>query len=143
MKRITVDRHYIYLRDGRACRFCGKELRFGKMTLDHYYPHGAGGPDEVFNLVCACKLCNGQKKSFIPEDWQAVWIGFFEQGVQDRKIFLAVQGMTYSALQEMAQGIIRVTQEGETTIFDSNSKRFHVKQCKIRNITDINICDFA
>lgn len=139
MKRITIDRHYIYLRDGGVCRFCGKELKFGKMSLDHYYPHSAGGPDEVFNLVCSCKTCNVMKKSRIPEDWQDFWICAFEQAVRDRKIFLSVQGMSYSALQEMAQGIVRATQEGDKSIFDNKSKRFHVKQCRITKITDINI----
>ncbi len=139
MKRITIDRHYIYLRDGGMCRFCGKSLKFGKMSLDHYFPHSAGGPDEVFNLVCSCKSCNDLKKSRIPEDWQALWVDAFEQAVRDRKIFLAVQGIPYSQLQQWAQNILRVTREGEMVLFDSNSKRFHVKQGKIRKITDINI----
>lgn len=139
MKRITIDRHYIYLRDGGVCHFCGKTLKFGKMSLDHYFPHSAGGPDEVFNLVCSCKSCNVMKRSRIPEDWQEVWIRTFEQAVRDRKIFLAVQGVAYSMLQEMAQEIVHVTQEGDSTIFDNKSKRFHVKHCKIRKITDINI----
>ena len=139
MKRSTIDRHYIYLRDGGVCRFCDKALKFGKMSLDHYFPHSAGGPDEVFNLVCSCKTCNVMKRSRIPEDWQEVWIQAFEQAVKDRKIFLAVQGMSYSALQEMAKGLLYVTQEGDTTIFNNNSKRFHVKQCRIKKITNIDI----
>ncbi len=139
MKRSTIDRHYIYLRDGGVCRFCGKALRFGKMSLDHYFPHSAGGPDEVFNLVCSCKSCNVMKRSRIPEDWQEVWIQAFEQAVKDRKIFLSVQGMSYSMLQEMAQGFVRVIQEGDATIFDNKSKRFHVKQCRIKKITEIDI----
>ena len=141
MKRITIDRHYIYLRDGGVCRFCGKGLRYGKMSLDHYFPHSAGGPDEVFNLVCSCKTCNVQKRSLVPEDWQAFWIQAFEQAVRDRKLFLSVQGITYAELQEMVPGIIRATREGDMTIFDNNTKRFHVKQCKIKKITDININD--
>lgn len=141
MKRITIDRHYIYLRDGGVCKFCGKTVRFGKMSLDHYYPHSAGGPDEVFNLVCSCKRCNVLKRSNIPEDWQALWIQHFQQAIQDRKFFIAVPGISYGALQELATGILRTTQEGETTIFDNKSKRFHVKQCKIRKITDIYIND--
>lgn len=141
MKRITIDRHYIYLRDGGTCRFCGKALKYGKMSLDHYYPRSLGGPDEVFNLVCACKTCNALKKSAVPEDWQRLWIEAFEQAIQDRKLFLSVQGVSYVQLQQMTQGIIRTTPEGNTTIFDTISKRFHVKHCRIYKITDIYICD--
>lgn len=139
MKRITVDRHYIYLRDGGVCRFCGKDLKFGKMSLDHYFPRCAGGPDEVFNLVCSCKPCNVQKKSFVPEDWQAFWIEAFERAVRDRKIFLSVQGIAYSELQQLAQGIVHVAQEGDTTLFDTNTRRFHVRQCRIRKISELHI----
>lgn len=139
MKRLTIDRHYIYLRDGGTCRFCGKPLKFGKMSLDHYLPHSAGGPDEIFNLVCACKTCNALKKSRIPEDWQGVWIDAFQQGVRDRKLFLSVQGIGYNELQQWAHGVLRVALEGDTVIFDTQMKRFHVKQGRIRKITDIHI----
>lgn len=141
MKRITVDRHYIYLRDGGICRFCGKTLKFGKMSLDHYYPRSAGGPDEVFNLVSSCRPCNDRKQSRIPKDWQGLWIEAFERAVLDRKLFLSVQGISYAEFQLMAQGIIHVSQEGDTTLFDSNSKRFHVKQHRIKKITDLNMND--
>ncbi len=141
MKRITVDRHYIYLRDGGVCRFCGKALKFGKMSVDHYYPRSAGGPDEVFNLVSSCRPCNDRKQSRIPKDWQTLWIEAFERAVQDRKLFLSVQGISYEELQQMAQGIIRAAQEGDSTIFDSKSKRFHVKQMRIKKISDISIND--
>lgn len=142
MKRITIDRHYIYLRDGGVCRFCGKELKYGKMSLDHYYPHSAGGPDEVFNLVCSCKSCNVMKRSRIPEDWQSFWIQAFEQAVKDRKILLSIHSMSYSDLQQMAKGIMHTAKEGDTTIFDNKRKRFHVKHCKIYKITNIDINEF-
>lgn len=139
MKRTAIDRHYIYLRDKGLCRFCGKALKFGKMSLDHYYPRSLGGPDAVFNLVCSCKNCNDKKESRIPKDWEALWIQGFEQAVQDRKLFWAVQGISYGKLQDMAQGIIRAFREGDTALFDTRTLRFHVKQGKIFKITEIDI----
>lgn len=141
MKRTTIDRHYIFKRDKGACHFCGRSLRFGRMSLDHYYPRSAGGPDEVFNLVCACKDCNNQKRSVVPEDWQQLWIEAFITAVRDRKLFSAVAGITGGDLERLTVDTRTVRLEGEKTIFDSKSKRFHVKQGRIIKITEINILD--
>ncbi len=138
MKWIPVDRRYIYHRDGGRCRYCGKALRYGSMSLDHYLPHSAGGPDAVFNLVCTCKTCNRDKRAGIPEDWESVWRETFLRALADRKVALA-PGLNYSELPDCSIGILSARLEGKTAIFDTKCKRFHVKQNEIIKITDINI----
>lgn len=59
-------------RDKWICQYCGEK----GYQADHIVPRGAGGPDALPNLVCACKICNqiaggrqfktfDQKKSYV------------------------------------------------------------------------------
>jgi len=51
----------IAIRDGWNCRYCEIPLRIGQVTLDHVMPQSKGGPDELGNLVFACRPCNTRK----------------------------------------------------------------------------------
>ena len=57
-------------RDGDACRYCGKTVRWEDRkgpdggTYDHIDPDGPNNPD---NLVVACRSCNGRKGRRTPE----------------------------------------------------------------------------
>lgn len=39
------------------------------MTLDHIYPLSMGGKDEMENLQCTCKTCNGFKDNILPDQF--------------------------------------------------------------------------
>lgn len=45
----------------RACGFGGSENFSGFLDLDHIIPRSQGGSDDVTNLQCLCKVCNGEK----------------------------------------------------------------------------------
>lgn len=45
----------------RACGFGGSENFSGFLDLDHIIPRSAGGSDDLENLQCLCKVCNGEK----------------------------------------------------------------------------------
>jgi hypothetical protein len=54
----------IYIRDGFACQYCGRDLRRAErsdVTLDHLVPHCKGGSDVAENLVTACRRCNSSR----------------------------------------------------------------------------------
>ena len=53
-----ILRRSILERDNHICAYCG---RTGASVVDHVAPKLAGGPDEEWNLVAACKPCNGAK----------------------------------------------------------------------------------
>lgn len=61
-KWITASRRLaIYLRDGFACVYCGRDLRRARkqdVALDHLKPQCKDGGHESSNLVTACKRCN-------------------------------------------------------------------------------------
>lgn len=48
------------------CEFCGKKIPLSEATRDHYFPQAKGGANEIFNLVLACKKCNGEKGDQYP-----------------------------------------------------------------------------
>ena len=59
----------IYLRDGLACCYCGRDLRGAPkwdVTLDHLTPRGRGGSNAAHNLVTACCRCNSSRQD---EPW--------------------------------------------------------------------------
>ena len=43
---------------------------FSDATMDHVIPLALGGEDSVSNLQLACKVCNGAKDSYLPDDFQ-------------------------------------------------------------------------
>jgi 5-methylcytosine-specific restriction endonuclease McrA len=51
----------IWLRDGKRCRYCGKELSLREKTIDHFVPKSRGGTSDFANLVTACRECNQKK----------------------------------------------------------------------------------
>lgn len=60
----------VFVRDGFACRYCGKGPSTHKGTVlevDHRYPQSKGGSDELDNLVTACFQCNNGKGAHVLE----------------------------------------------------------------------------
>lgn len=48
-------------RDAWTCVYCGKHLEGSDATADHIVALVNGGTDDAFNLVAACRTCNGTK----------------------------------------------------------------------------------
>lgn len=54
----------------RRCYCCGKILKDGELTLDHYYPKNHGGISIPNNLKPCCKACNSMKSDFTLEEFK-------------------------------------------------------------------------
>ena len=52
------------------CFYCGKQVAYKNITMDHIVPLGRGGKSTKDNLVPSCKQCNTNKKSMLPLEWQ-------------------------------------------------------------------------
>lgn len=63
-------RRSVYVRDGGACRYCGKWLNYDQFTLDHVLPRIKGGTHEQYNLVVCCMECNQKKRCLTLEEAQ-------------------------------------------------------------------------
>lgn len=44
-------------RDGEICSICGTKLDFDNISVDHIFPKGLGGGDDLNNLRLVCKSC--------------------------------------------------------------------------------------
>lgn len=74
-KAPTIPRslaYEVFLRDGKVCSECEKEVMFGGQhvspfdsirsgAIDHIFPRSRGGQNDLSNLRLLCKSCNSQK----------------------------------------------------------------------------------
>jgi 5-methylcytosine-specific restriction enzyme A len=63
-KRISLPkevREYVFQRDNRQCRSCGKNT---DLTIDHIIPLATSGTNDISNLQTLCNSCNSQKKHY-------------------------------------------------------------------------------
>ena len=53
-----------------TCWYCGCQVGFKNLTMDHVIPLARGGRSTRDNLVPSCKECNTRKKSSLPIEWE-------------------------------------------------------------------------
>jgi len=58
----------LFNRDKWQCQFCGTNLHWENITIDHVLPSSRGGATSWLNCVAACKPCNKQKSNKTPEE---------------------------------------------------------------------------
>jgi hypothetical protein len=56
-------RRTVYQKYGGRCAYCGREIEYQAMQIDHFIPQRAGGADEIENLMPACRMCNHYKRA--------------------------------------------------------------------------------
>lgn len=65
-------RAYVLKRDGYVCAYCHKQLEGSDATVDHILAKENGGTDDAYNLVSACRRCNGRKSDKLIE--RRLWL---------------------------------------------------------------------
>lgn len=53
-----------------TCYYCGGQVGFKNLTMDHIIPLSRGGRSTKDNLVPCCKQCNDRKKNALPVEWE-------------------------------------------------------------------------
>jgi len=61
----------IQQQDHLQCFYCKKILSRSQLEREHVVPIARGGLDEPFNIVLACRGCNGSKGSRLPSEWRS------------------------------------------------------------------------
>lgn len=61
-------RQIVYEKYGRRCAYCGREIEYKDMQVDHLKPLGAynaenRGTDDIENLMPSCRMCNHYKRA--------------------------------------------------------------------------------
>ena len=66
-RRLTKEeRRAVYDKMDGHCAYCGCKLRYSDMQVDHVVPlngYSIKGPDELDNMLPACRSCNHYKAS--------------------------------------------------------------------------------
>ena len=52
-----------------CCWYCGQQVGYAELTMDHVIPLARGGRSTKDNLVPCCKGCNSKKKALLPVEW--------------------------------------------------------------------------
>lgn len=58
-----MNRQAVYNKYHGHCAYCGREILFRNMQVDHMIPKAFGGTDDMENLMPACRLCNHYKRA--------------------------------------------------------------------------------
>ncbi len=63
-------RKSIWFKYGCCCAYCGKEIEFNEMHVDHLVPLANGGVDNATNYMPSCDTCNLTKGTLSLEDYR-------------------------------------------------------------------------
>lgn len=70
-KRLTkAQRLEIYNKTDGHCAYCGCDLEYKQIQIDHVVPIHNGGPDTKDNMLPACRSCNHYKHTLDIEDFR-------------------------------------------------------------------------
>lgn len=69
-KLTAEERRQIYNKYQGHCAYCGCEITFRQLRVDHIYPLNRGGADELSNMNPSCHSCNHRKHTLTVEDFR-------------------------------------------------------------------------
>lgn len=70
-KLTKKERQEVYERCNGHCAYCGCELEYKDMQVDHIFPLRKGGADEMDNMLPACRSCNHYKSTLDVEAFRS------------------------------------------------------------------------
>lgn len=97
-------RKMVYAKYDGHCAYCGREITFKEMQVDHYWPqwngmfaYKLGGFDvnSINNLMPSCRRRNHYKRASLPEDFRAMMKTLHER---IRKIYIAKVAEDYGII---------------------------------------------
>lgn len=64
------ERQAVYNLTGGKCAYCGEQIAYADMQVDHVIPLHQGGADEACNMLPSCRSCNHYKRGMSLEKWR-------------------------------------------------------------------------
>lgn len=64
------ERKAVYEKYNGHCAYCGEEIAYEKMQVDHLIPLHKGGADNLQNYMPSCRKCNQYKHTLSLEDFR-------------------------------------------------------------------------
>lgn len=83
-KKLTrSERQQIYEKCKGNCAYCGCELEYKDMQVDHVTPLRIGGVDELHNMLPSCRSCNHYKATLDVEGFRKYLAGLSHRLMRD------------------------------------------------------------
>lgn len=82
-KLTATERQQVYEKCNGHCAYCGKELEYKDMQVDHATPLRIGGEDEIANMLPACRSCNHYKATLDVEGFRRYLGGISHRLMRD------------------------------------------------------------
>lgn len=73
----------VYNKYNGHCAYCGKELEYRDMQVDHIFPQHYGGSDDIQNLNPSCRRCNHYKRANRLEPFRELLLTLHERIAKD------------------------------------------------------------
>lgn len=77
------ERMQVYEKCKGHCAYCGCELEYKDMQVDHVKPLKGGGKDELSNMLPACRSCNHYKHTLDVEGFKRYLGGISHRLMRD------------------------------------------------------------
>ena len=89
-------RQAVYDKCGGHCAYCGREIAYKDMQVDHIRPRHLGGSDDIGNLYPSCRMCKFRKGTLMIEPFR-------------REIEHQAEGLckTFQGRMSLAYGLIK------------------------------------
>lgn len=79
----SVTRKIVYGKYHGHCAYCGCEIEYRQMQVDHKKPLRLGGGNDIDNLLPACRSCNHYKSTLTVEKYRAYLSGIYARLMRD------------------------------------------------------------
>lgn len=97
-------RELVYAKCNGHCAYCGREIAYKDMQVDHIHPQYKGGSDDIDNLLPSCRACNFRKGTLSVEQ--------FRREIKDQcdtlfeRSFQARMSLAYGLIERMDKPIV-------------------------------------
>ena len=97
MKAIKINRQQVYNKYNGHCAYCGRQIEYKDMQVDHITSKRNGGTDDISNLNPSCRLCNHYKNA----EELSTWRDWLLAGVIERlmKVYLFRVALAFGMIE--------------------------------------------
>lgn len=97
-------REQVYNKYNGHCAYCGCELEYEKMQVDHAKPLRIGGENTIENMLPACRSCNHYKSTLDVEDFRNYLAGISHRLMRDNIPFQV--GVRFGILKHIKDDVV-------------------------------------
>lgn len=96
-------RQQVYDKCGGHCAYCGREIAYKDMQIDHIYPVYRGGKDDMENLNPSCRMCNHRKGTLTIEIFRSEIVA---QAGRAMSTYQARMSLAYGLIERVSKPVV-------------------------------------